>query len=197
MKKGLTPAALISLLNGDVEDFITATTPGGIEAQEAKGQKDFVKSETLPKKVNFCHDSVEELYKKLGIKILGEADDLFNNVQLPSGWIKRPTDHSMWSELVDDKGRVRAHIFYKAAYYDRSAHIGFSLRYTSSYERLAEENAPYTKDEKYVATIRKDGKEIWRSEIPMGYNEVHEFAKKTLLEKYPNAASESAYWDEE
>jgi hypothetical protein len=44
-------------------------------------------------------------------------------VSLPPGWKVVPTDHSMWSDLVDAKGEKRASIFYKAAFYDRDAFI--------------------------------------------------------------------------
>jgi len=50
-------------------------------------------------------------------------------VELPIGWKKRSTGHSMWNDLVDDKGRVRATFFYKAAFYDRDAFINFERRY--------------------------------------------------------------------
>ncbi len=59
----------------------------------------------------------------MGIEFLQEADDLFVFAILPDGWKKQATDHDMHSELIDDKGVVRARIFYKAAFYDRSASI--------------------------------------------------------------------------
>jgi len=47
-------AALRALAEGDDENFVVAATPGGIEAQEAQGQRDFVASDTLPLDFNFC-----------------------------------------------------------------------------------------------------------------------------------------------
>jgi hypothetical protein len=35
----------------------------------------------------------------------------------------------MWSKLVDQNGSERAAIFYKAAFYDRSAHMSWSCRF--------------------------------------------------------------------
>lgn len=116
----MTPAALSALLQGDIGNFEVASTPGGIEAQEAQGQKDFVASEALPVK---CLRCTREQLEQIGIIFGAPVDDLFVNCQLPEGWKKMPTDHSMWSRLVDDKERVRASIFYKAAFYDRNAHI--------------------------------------------------------------------------
>ena len=91
---------------------------GAILRQEATGQVECVNSTQLP--IKGCADDVLEA---MGIK-LGEATcALFRDAILPPGWAKRATDHSMWSEVVDDTGEVRLNIFYKAAFYDRSATI--------------------------------------------------------------------------
>ncbi len=94
--------------------------PGAIEAQEARGQKELVMSDVLPVE---CDKSFQAELEAAGVKFGAQVqgDDLFREVTLPKGWVKRATDHSMWSELVDDKGTVRAMIFYKAAFYDRCA----------------------------------------------------------------------------
>lgn len=47
-------STLKALLNRDLENAIVSETPGGIEAQEARGQRDFVASESLPRKCNNC-----------------------------------------------------------------------------------------------------------------------------------------------
>jgi hypothetical protein len=94
----------------------------GIEAQEARGQRELVSSEVLP---SDCDSTSREALEAAGV-VFGdqvEDDPIFQHVTLPEGWKKRPTDHSMWSELVDAEGNVRASIFYKAAFYDRSAHM--------------------------------------------------------------------------
>lgn len=116
----MKPAALRALLNGDLENFEVASTPGGIEKQEAQGQKDFVASESLPR---LCpRQDLEKLGFVFGENIDGDSG-LFVQVKMPKGWKKRATEHSMWSELIDDKGEARASIFYKAAFYDRSAFL--------------------------------------------------------------------------
>jgi len=107
-----------------------------IERQEAEGQDDLVNSDQLPAKLNSygTDNDPKEQYKKMGIKVIGqtEGDDLFLDVILPDGWRKEATDHSMWSKLVDHKGRTRASIFYKASFYDRDSFINFEKRYYSS-----------------------------------------------------------------
>ena len=96
------------------------TTEGQIEAQEARGQREFVESTQLP--IEGSNDlAILELGIEFGEPTLG--DELFCEARLPEGWAKRATEHSMWSELVDEAGKVRAKIFYKAAFYDRRAFI--------------------------------------------------------------------------
>lgn len=110
----------MAAMQGDWENAQTASTPDGIEAQEAQGQQDFVKSEVLPRRCNFC---TRNQLEALGIVFGKEVDDLFIEAVLPAGWKKVPTEHSMWSELLDAQGKKRASIFYKAAFYDRDAFI--------------------------------------------------------------------------
>jgi hypothetical protein len=112
----MTPAAMAAALAGDLPNAIAATTPGGIEAQESRAQQSLINNAELPKE---C-DNWAAL-EAAGVKRLGDADDLFVNVQLPPGWRKQATDHSMWSDLLDEKGSKRAAIFYKGAFYDRRA----------------------------------------------------------------------------
>src|SRR6478672_11806248 len=125
-KMRLTPAALVA---DNLKDFLAAVTPGGIEAQEAQGQQQFVNSATLPIKFN---SGTQQELESMGVKYLERPSDpnaLFCNVDLPSGWKVEPTDHSMWSKLIDEKGRERASICYKAAFYDRDAFLNVNPRY--------------------------------------------------------------------
>ena len=103
-------------------EWVRGGNPRAIEAQEKRGQAELVNSEALPFKGSQTDcPKLIEAGVKFGPKL---ADDpLFCEAVLPKGWKKRATDHDMWSELVDDKGVVRASIFYKAAFYDRKAFI--------------------------------------------------------------------------
>ncbi len=115
---GVTPAALQAALSGDLENLEAATTPGGIERQEAEGQRKMVSSfTTLPAEMD--HGRSLELGFKIGQPV--EGDELFINVEAPEGWELKATEHSMWSDIVDDKGEKRGQVFYKAAFYDRRA----------------------------------------------------------------------------
>lgn len=107
-------------------EWLLGGNPKAIENQETRGQKELCNSSQLPKTDGF--KDVKEICKKLGINVIGESknDNLFYDVELPKGWKIIPTDHSMWSKLLDDKNKEIASIFYKAAFYDRRADIGFA-----------------------------------------------------------------------
>jgi len=104
-------------------EWLMGRNPNAIEAQEARGQHELCTSTQLPMKIQ--PPEGKKLLETAGI-VFGEPskdDPLFCAVTLPEGWQVRPTDHSMWSELVDKEGTVRASIFYKAAFYDRDAFL--------------------------------------------------------------------------
>lgn len=93
-----------------------------ITGMEAAGQAQLVNSTSLPTKMN---SGTDDDLRALGFE-LGDpdpADPMFRPVTLPDGWRKERTDHSMWSKVVDQHGRPRLTVFYKAAFYDRDAFI--------------------------------------------------------------------------
>jgi hypothetical protein len=141
-------------------DALVTGGDGSVERQEARGQQSFVKSDTLPKEMLGCNRSQLE---KMGIVFGDNADDLFVFCTLPEGWTKQRTDHSMWSSLLDEKGRKRASIFYKAAFYDRSAHIGLERRYNVEVCPVAGWSGNYKQSEWHC--VVKDGDTVlWQSE---------------------------------
>ena len=104
---------------------VMMATSGSIEASEAKGQRELVESCQLPVKMppkdKAYLESRGVVFPKQGS--YSDGDRLFYDVTLPPGWKKKATDHSMWSELYDDKDVKVASIFYKAAFYDRDAFL--------------------------------------------------------------------------
>lgn len=113
-------------------EWLFGGNPHAIEEQESQGQQELVASQQLPRVCNSPRGiNAAEQYHKMGIKVFtsSKGDDLFMGVKLPDGWKKEATDHSMWNNLVDDKGRIRATFFYKAAFYDRDAFVNFETRY--------------------------------------------------------------------
>lgn len=110
-------------------DGLVGKSDGSIERMEAQGQQALVASADLP--LDMGNVTREEVTEHTGIVFGEPVNDLFVSVTLPEGWEKRATDHSMHSNLVDDKGRTRGGIFYKAAFYDRSANLHFRRFYTA------------------------------------------------------------------
>lgn len=170
-----------------------------IEHQEAQGQRSFVASTTLPSK---CDGDSRKALEASGVKFgeIVEGDPMFQHVELPDGWQKRPTDHSMWSELVDARGRKRASIFYKAAFYDRSAHINAERRFAvrDDYDRE-------DRDKVAVCQVLDCGNATFTTEpIPIidasrpwdTRDLATAQATAWLIERYPNWQDAAAYWDE-
>lgn len=207
-----------------------------IENQERRGQQSVVRNQRLPKKLNDhsvprevrwngVEDSMEweeenrivtqnnieytkQQYERIGITIIEEYDDLFWNVTLPEGWEIKATDHSMWNNLFDDKGRKRANFFYKAAFYDRDAFINFDTRFHVGVDHVADAGSDYEvwKVSDYQGTV-KDGEEvIFRTEcMPVtgsydGDNKVKDTLREQLerymKENYPNYEDINAYWED-
>lgn len=118
--------ALVESIGGGPEKLITGMEKRGTQELAAQNTK-------LP-----VEGSGDPLWAKLGF-VWGEpvaGDPLFRNVTMPAGWRLQTTDHDMWNKLLDEKGRERASIFYKAAFYDRRAQLhppnkrfGVSARY--------------------------------------------------------------------
>lgn len=88
-----------------------------IEVMEAAGQQQLVHSDIMPAQGS---DALPALGFRIGE--FTDDDQLFVHATLPEGWSKEGSDHSMWSYVVDAQGRRRVSCFYKAAFYDRSAH---------------------------------------------------------------------------
>lgn len=94
-----------------------------VENAERIGQRRLVQSTQLPSDGLLGQNRA--MWEACGIEIVSPAagDYLFTEVRLPAGWQKRPTDHHYWSDLVDDAGRKRGVIFFKAVSYDRRAFL--------------------------------------------------------------------------
>lgn len=121
--------------DGDIETDGTLTlglallgSSSPIETMEALGQRRLVSSTQLP--IDGTEGDDAAAWAAMGVKLGEKTDDLFRHVELPEGWRLVATDHSMWSDLQDDRGRRRAGVFYKAAFYDRRARVSLERRYS-------------------------------------------------------------------
>lgn len=93
---------------------------------EREGQTRLVNADVLPRSMSTVD---REFLEAAGVVFLGERDELFYNVTLPTGWQKVPTFEPRLSILVDERNRERARIFYKASAHDRKASLNLCSRY--------------------------------------------------------------------
>lgn len=191
MTTGITPAAMAAILNGDLANALAASTPGGIERQEAAGPQSMLQSDTLPKTI---FGATRQHMEKMGFKFLGDQDDLFVNCVLPAGWSKKATSHSMHSDLLDEQGRKRAGIFYKAAFYDRQADMRFVQRYYVNSHALAKKQNDYQ-------VVVYDGENIlksfgvWSNRDWEAQDQLTRAAKQWLAKEFPDHENPLAYWE--
>jgi len=151
------PAALKAFAEGDLKNAEIANTPGGIEAQEKAGQKALVASTNMPKEML----PSKEDFEKLGFVFGDDVDDLFISAKFPDGWTRGATNHAMYSDIVDEKGRRRVVIFYKAAFYDRRAEAHLVARFKVGI-KYPDGDGRISKDTMVPVVVFDDGTEIYR-----------------------------------
>lgn len=184
-----------------LESMITGDTDKAIRNQEKKGQGDLIHTDVLPRAMGHAANSREQ-FEAIGIVFGENVDDLFVQVTLPEGWKKEPTEHNMWSKLLDDKGRERAAIFYKAAFYDRKAHMTITRRYSFGCQPVGgwDQDAHGPRE----GIVTDCGEVIWSTGPMAPSEEVHWYelnkflapeAKKWLEEHYPDWGDPLACWD--
>lgn len=182
------------------ENFLTAVLPGGIEAQEKRGQSWLQTAGVLPKEAPWPQ------LEALGFVRGEDYDELFVRVTMPEGWAIEETDHNMHSRLRDAEGRERGGIFYKAAFYDRCADMHLSRRYREDceYGEGYSTTTPFVTDaitgeRLYTgATTTRPPKGASQEEVA-SYFDAREVANKSctdwLGEHFPDHMNPLAYWN--
>lgn len=179
----MNPAvALAVLLSG---------TEKTIHRQKVKGQQTIVNGTQLPKKMGNL--SREEL-TTIGFEFGRDTDDLFVECKLPEGWKKVRTDHSMYSDLLDEQGRRRASIFYKAVFYDSKAEMSMLRRY--NIDCYAKSEIPEMRkihvidwNGDVIHDLGDVGNEDWAGQDALG-----DAAVAWLDEQYPEWKNPLAHW---
>ena len=174
-----------------------------IEHMEEEGQQQAVSNTMMAREMN---PSKEE-WEQIGFVFTDiPGDDVLCMAILPEGWSIKATDHSMWNEIIDANGMKRGSMFYKASFYDRSAHMYLERRYgvCSSYvgdDYLTTEiyfgNA---KEKLFVAGQVHISKDATRKERLAKYkkeDKLRAIAKKFGDKNYPDWENVHAYWDNE
>jgi hypothetical protein len=178
-----------------LENLLLAMTLGSSEAikhQEVCGQRSFVNSDTLPARIE---EADRKALEQVGFHFLGpvENDPLFQYVEMPPGWKKQRTDHSMWSDLLDDKGRKRGSIFYKAAFYDRDAFMNLTTRYSVRRDYEGTKQLQILDGETVLDTVPPvETENLQQWEI----NECERKAASAYLDaRFPDWKNSAAYWE--
>lgn len=206
---GMDPPAQIPVGTGaDVEPVPTdlAALAGmalGVSAMatvvERDGQRGLVQSQArLPKMMD---DEDRKALKKAGVKFGKVQDDgLFVQAKLPPGWRVLPTDHALWSDLVDDRGRKRASVFYKAAPWDRNASLRASCRYGIDVAHLVDDRSRgVVRDGRRIIhvtdVVRNDPIEDIRADKgKFASDKARQAAADWLMARFPKCSDPSAYW---
>lgn len=184
----MTPAAIAAAAKGDFQNAMVAATPGGIEAQEKAGQTALnLKFTRLPKD---GMDRYRPILERLGFTIGEDFDRFFVNVTAPAGWTTRPTDHSMHSYILDDQGRQRGSIFYKAAFYDERADFSLQTRYQGGGDYRGKDRYSAAKDTATGAVLHELGPITDYSDQMKADQATFDYLDKT----FPNWKSVEAYW---
>lgn len=206
-----------------------------IENQEKRGQAEVVRTQRLPKKINdhnvpheifwsgttqgMDYETIQQItsanieaytrvqYEKMGIEIISEADELFWNVKFPEGWEVKATDHAMWNEVRDNKGRKRMTFFYKAAFYDRHAFSNLQTRFRLDVTHTADPDSDYDVWEAsdLQGTVKDGDTIIYQTRcVPTTgdydkeakiKDELREELRTFMNEHWPEYKDVHAYWD--
>lgn len=143
-----------------VNALLGMSSSEAIEAGEKRGQQAAIASQRLPKNAR-GHWPVLESW---GVIRTADIDDLFCDAILPNGWRVRATDHSMWNELIDQRGLVRSTYFYKASFYDRDAFMNvIDRRFVGG-----DVSWKYPQDKVFKAPVIKDlGRNVVIETLPL------------------------------
>jgi len=199
------PAILTAFANGDIEDAIAMSKPGGIVAGEAAGAAAMRANKRLPKSGLLEH---REALEQIGFVFGDEVDEVLVAATLPEGWglVGNNPHDARHMALYDEQGRQRGHVFIKTTYYDYTGYMSWNSRYSvnvivedgrDKYDLVDDEEAPL------VGVVMDGSTEIHRTEpqtaTQRDYNaskQLSEKARQWLLEKYPQTDKPFAHWDD-
>lgn len=177
-------------------------TSGMVENMEAEGQRQLCGSGKvcLPSKMaTECRARLEtwgvifpEINANWDDQVLGPAD-------LPDGWEIKATGHSMHCDLVDGLGRLRAVIFYKAAFYDRNGYTQTRNRFRATVDQAYPDDYETGGNIKLTPVIFDGNVLIWSGACEIATYEardrITEVADAKLAELFPGAGDFQADWD--
>lgn len=114
----------LSTPNEPLPDFNTL-----IQNLEAESSREMCKRNLSPKESSLPKDIRgidREGLTNLGFVFTNDLDTIFVKVKFPPGWLCIPTEHRLWSNLIDQNQKVRATIFFKDSPWDRRAYLDWN-----------------------------------------------------------------------
>lgn len=97
-----------------------------VDETERAGQGQMTRADRLPRAIAGL---TREQLQGLGFVFGPQLDDLFDKVIFPPGWSVTRAESALYSRVLDEKGRERGTIMYKAVFYNRDAYVTFTRRY--------------------------------------------------------------------
>ena len=176
--------------------------PNVLEHMEKEGQQRAVNNTMVAKKMFPSRKKWEEL----GFTFTDiPGDNVLCKATLPEGWEMVAIDHSMWNNIIDEQGRVRGSMFYKAAFYDREARMNLNQRYRIIIDYLDDHvttEVYFGNPEEKIFVAGQIHKADFSSQesIDTYYNELNRLqylAECFANLNYPDWRDEKAYWDDE
>jgi len=174
-----------------------------IEKTEQEGNERAARNTQVAREMN----PSQEVWEKLGFKFTEiPGDDVLYSADLPEGWTMRTT--SLYgSEIVDQNGNVRASMFYKASFYDRTAYMSLTARYgvrtdyrTVEEGEISEIYFGNENEKLFVAGVVIKNNDMTDEERKAKREEERELSIKAETyanEYYPDYQDVTAYWDDE
>jgi len=172
------------------------------ESIEAEGMAAAIEETLLPKDM----EPGRSEWEALGFEFTEVPnDELMYRAKLPKGWKMVPTDHPMATDIIDELGRKRGSMFYKASLYDRKASMSLCRRYKVDMERKVDGF-----EATYIVYFGNDQERLFvAGEVTFSYqspmeeqakalkeiDELEAVAKAWGKEHYPNYEDIHAYWD--
>lgn len=143
---------LDGLVRGDKSqvDFITAKASGmsqdeAADATDRAARARIINAKTMQLPIGGMTEEYKTVLEAEGFVFTGNIKGMFEEVQAPEGWKLEPTDHPMWSDLLDAKGCKRGAMFYKAAPWDTKSHIQLNRRFTARFNHN-DADSPHERD---------------------------------------------------
>lgn len=145
------------------------------------------------------------VWKAMGFEFGPAVDSVFRQARFPAGWKQKSTDHPMYSDFVDERGRKRLSMFFKTVAFASEAWVRFVRRFSVMRDY----------DKEYVIRTRvldagvevfsadpvelPSSNSVWSPEYVRARQSAEEEQRKVcrawLEQNYPHYNDPTAYWD--